>query len=191
MTFTQAQISALPTATVASGTPLRRIHRVGRGPWHFSRGPGRFDPVAAEPPLGACYAAGDELAAFVEVYRRTRLISEPEIQARRVSTLSVSRDLILVDLTSRGAALRGPDTSALASTWDYALPQAFASAAAAAGYDGVRYFARHDPAKELVCQAVFGHGDDPTFTHGPSRPLPKRLLQQARAEFGYRIVPVP
>ncbi len=193
MTDAAAAILTLPTATIVAGTPLPRIHREHRDAWHFSRsGSGRFDPVAAsDPAIGACYLADDALGAFVEVYRRMGAISEADLATRRISTLSLSRDLVLVDLTDRAALLAGSDTSALSSSWDYREPQAFASAVADAGRDGVRYFARHDPAKRLCCNAILARTDDQSLSRASSSEISEPLRRAAATAFGYKILPVP
>ena len=70
-----------------------------------------------------------------------------------------------------------------------------ASEAAAAGFDGLRWWVRHDPAQRLVGIALFG----PAGASAPSVPLPSgvtgpldsRLLEEARGKFGCSVLPRP
>lgn len=192
MTFAVAEVERLPTAQLDEQTPLIRIHRRGREPWYSSRGTGRFDPGGAENAIGACYLAEDPLGAFVEVYRRQRHISEADLEARQLATLTARRRLNVVDLTARRAVTSGPDITSLSSDWRYDCAQQFATVAVAAGLDGIRYFARHDLAKELVSVALFGPADGSgLIASTASQDVPEDLVRQASAEFGYRVLPIP
>lgn len=170
------------------------MHRAGRSPWWFSDdGTGRFDPVGA-PGKGACYLAADELAAFVEVFRTRMTLPLESIEQRRVSLPRLDRDLRLADLCARRALAYGV-TAALGAGGDYDRSQEFASAALNAGFDGVRWWVRHDPAQTLVGVALFGPAGEVEDSEGWPVPdaaeLSDRLLVQARRKFGYRVVPRP
>jgi hypothetical protein len=176
------------------GRPLARIHRAGQSPWWFSAdGTGRFDPVGVAD-SGACCLAPDELGAFVEVFRTPTTIAADDIEARRLSVVRLGRELRLADLCSRRALTYGV-TAELGAGGDYDSSQQFALEACDAGFDGVRWWVRHDPAQRLVGVAVFGPAGEPD----PSRrwPVPKpqkiseRLLARARRDFGYQVVPRP
>jgi hypothetical protein len=175
--------------TLRPGQRLWRIHRAGRPCWHFSRGSGRFDPVAA-PGLGACYWGRSDLAAWVEKMRTTMLLNEADLDELRLACVELKRRLRLADCTRR-AALTAGVTAALSSAPDYALSQQLASALATR-LDGVLYFARHDPAQRLRCVAIFGPAGSqprrrPTSTSGP---IPRALRRRAQLTFGYRVLPV-
>jgi hypothetical protein len=128
------------------------------------------------------------------VFRKAMLIPEPEIHARALLYASSKRELRLADTTSRAALSHGV-TASLSAGQDYSDSQRFASDAVDAGFDGVLYHVRHDPAQTLEGVALFGpaggrDGDDPTCSVN-SEMLLSIVVDQARTEFGYRVVPVP
>lgn len=181
-----------PTYELAAHRDIYRIHR--QPPWWFSSdGSGRFDPVGTG--MGACYLAGAGLGAWVEVFRNPGLLlPQAEVDARRLLTVACADPLVLADLTSR-LALRHDVTASLGADEDYARSQAFAVEAVQSGYAGLRYFVRHDNSQKLVGYALFHQaGDHPDWTgfdHATSAAIPQDLIDEARAEFGYRIVPTP
>lgn len=82
---------------------------------------------------------------------------KPELAGRAISAMSVERDLALADMTSN-AAIEFGITAEISTTIDYAPTQKWASALHAAGYDGVRYWARHEVARSAACVALFAAG---------------------------------
>jgi hypothetical protein len=187
-------LNGFPMRTWRAGRVLWRIHRAAVGVWWFSSdGSGRFDPVNA-PGVGACYLAQWQLGAFVEVFRTRLELDESDVDARRLARVEFAHDLRLADVTSR-RALRFGITAEVGVGGDYDKSQELASAAATAGYDGVRWWVRHDPKQRLVGIALFG----PTGAPASSFPLPTPasgelgavLLEEAQRKFGYRVVPRP
>jgi RES domain-containing protein len=179
-----------PRRTHRGDAVLHRIHWQHHAPWWFSAdGRGRFDPVGTG--SGACYLAEEPLGAWVEVFRTAVLLDQLELDARRLTRLLTGTDLRLADLTSRRALQFGV-TASLGADRDYAASQAFAVRALDAGFAGVRYLVRHDPAQRLHGVALFGPAetsDAPgTATSGP---IPAELADQARARFRYRIAEHP
>ena len=194
MTSRKAVDARFPARSWRRGRPLARIHREGQSPWWFSNdGSGRFDPVGI-PDTGACYLAATELGAFVEVFRTPTTIAEDDIESRRLSVVTLGRELRLADLCSR-RALTYNVTADVGAAGDYGVSQQFAVEALGAGFAGVRWWLRHDPAQRLVGIALFGPAGEPD----PSRrwPVPRpvelsnRLLTRAWRDFGYQVVPRP
>jgi hypothetical protein len=186
--------ASFPACTWPAHRPLWRVHRTGHGPWWFSAdGRGRFDPVGI-PGIGACYLAQEPLGAFIEVFRTRLLLDVDDIERMAMARLEVGRGLRIADLGSRRALGYGL-TAEVGAGGDYGLSQAFASASAAAGFDGVRWWVRNDPAQRLVGVALFapvGVPDDVSqWPRGDSRPLGEDLLGEARRKFGYRVLPRP
>lgn len=177
-------LGGFPRFRLAAGTGMARIHRKAHHPVWFSHdGEGRFD---LRPPGGTLYAAARPLGAFVEVFRDVGVVPHEEVDARRLSTLAASRDLVVADCTSRRARGFGI-TAAIHSTPDYGMTQAWAAAFAAAGLDGVRYLASHDPAQRLIGYALFGSAGAAGgrgWTVERSEPLSPALLREARETFG-------
>jgi hypothetical protein len=179
-----------PRRTLRADRPIHRIHRAARNPWWFSAdGQGRFDPVGTG--MGAAYFAERPLGAWVEVFRKQMLLAEAEITERALFTVALGRDAHLADLTSRRALAFGV-TASLGADQDYGASHAFAAGALAAGFDGVRYLVRHDPAQKLYGIALFGEpeaaGERPG---GTDDPIPNTLIVEAQGAFGYRVVPSP
>jgi hypothetical protein len=70
------------------------------------------------------------------------------------------------------------------------------AAAIGAGFDGVRYRARHDPALRLTSVALFAPAGAPaptdhTWPPGVSVPVPDELIEDAARTFGYGVLPAP
>lgn len=187
-------LRGFPRRTLRGDRTLFRIHREERAPWWFSSdGSGQFDPIGTD--LGACYLAERDLGAWIEVFHKRLLLAEEEITQRALFCVELGRDLRLADLTSRRALQFGV-TASLGADERYEPSQAFAVSAAQAGFDGIRYLARHDPAQELHSVALFapagtpGPGD-PRWPPGRHRPILEELIRLARQLFGDRILPTP
>jgi RES domain-containing protein len=80
-------------------------------------------------------------------------------------------------------------TAEIHSSLDYAKTQDWAAAFARAGFDGICYFLRHDPAQRLTGIALFGPaGSPPGFPIGVSEPIGDDLIQDVAVRFGIRVV---
>lgn len=187
-----------PRRALRGDREIYRIHRVrrlsGNAGWWFScDGSGRFDPVGTG--KGSCYFAERPLGAWVEVYRRQMLLAEAAVLDRWLMTVRLGRDLRLADLTSRRALAFGV-TASLGADERYDASQAFAVDAVRAGFDGIRYLVRHDPAQKLYGIALFGEaGEQPDNDRAEAsildHPIPDEVIAEARRRFGYRVVPRP
>lgn len=179
-----------PRRTLRGDRAIYRIHRADAGPWWFSiDGSGRFDPVGTG--LGACYLAERPLGAWVEVFRRRMLLAEPEVRGRALFCVELGRDVKLADLTSRRALQFGV-TASLGADESYAASQAFAVQAIEAGFGGVRYLVRHDPAQQLHGVALFAApADAAKWPEGDDAAIPDELSAEAVRLFGYRVLPEP
>jgi hypothetical protein len=181
-------------STLRGDREIHRIHRSSRDPWWFSAdGTGRFDSTGSE--TGSCYFAGERIGAWVEVFRKQLLLAEVEVRERSLYSVRTGRDLRLADITSR-RALQFGITATLGASEDYTESQAFAADALAAGFDGVRYLVRHDPAQKLFGYALFGPSGSGGLALGEGgsasdEPIPDELVEEARRRFGYRVLPTP
>jgi hypothetical protein len=150
-----------PVSTVRAGTTMYRTHGAKFGPWWFGTSlGGRFDLPG---PDGACYTAESELITLLETWCGIQLIPSPEIAQRAISAVAVNRDMHVADVTSN-AAIQFGMTSEVSTTSDYNLTQQWAQALRAAGFDGIRYWARHEMTHVDACFAVFAQGGDQTST---------------------------
>ena len=144
---------ALPL--VERSGPWLRMHHAASDPVHFGRsGAGRFD--APEHDFGVLYMADDAHGAFIETFgRRTGInyVAYDELFQRRLTQITSSRPLRVVDLTGSGLAQLGAD--ARLTTGEHRAAQAWATVLRAHPQtpDGVLYRARHDPSR--ACMAVF------------------------------------
>ena len=183
-------LARFPRRTLRGDRIIYRVHRSANRAWWFSSdGTGRFDPVGTG--KGACYLAEQPLGAWIEVFRKQMLLAEAEIAERSLFAVAIGRDLRLANLASRRALEFGV-TASLGAGEDYTQSQAFAAQAVDAGFDGIQYLARHDPAQRLFGIALFGApGTDPDWPRGDDGPIEDELAAEARAAFGYRVVPSP
>jgi len=184
--------------TVPSGTTTYRTHRARFAPWWFGNGlGGRFDLPG---PDGTCYVAETSLITLLETWGGIQLVPSTEIADRAVSTLAVTRDLHVADTTSN-AAIRFGMTAEISTTPDYDLTQQWAQALRAAGFDGIRYWARHDLAHTDACFALFTPRGDQTstaaaptdFTVLGTDVLPDRpdLWELLKATTGIEVLDIP
>jgi hypothetical protein len=184
-------LARFPRRTVRGDAELYRIHHRDSGPWWFSSdGAGGFDPIGTG--LGACYLAARPLGAWVEVFRRDMQLSERAVRDRALFTVTLGTHLRVADLTSRRSLQFGVPAS-IGANEDYTGSHEFAARAVEAGFAGVRYFVRDDPAQKLYGIALFGEPADSGGLAGATRadaPI-RALVVEAQARFGYRIVPVP
>ncbi len=185
-----ADLKGFPYRTLTIAHTLARIHRRAHGPWFYSaEGSGRFDLTDGSG-LGTCYLAERPLGAFVEVFQDTVLVDEADVLRRKLSLLSVPREVKLANCTS-GRARRFGVTGGLHSTQDYDLTQRWAVALKDAGFGGVRYLVSHDPAQQLVAVALFGPAGEQTHPVGESRDIDAKLIGLAEQRFGIRVRPAP
>ncbi|WP_370185150.1 RES family NAD+ phosphorylase [Rhodococcus wratislaviensis] len=147
-----------PVHAVPAGTTTYRTHGAKFAPWWFGTSlGGRFDLP------GPCYTAESELITLLETWCGIAIIPSPEIAHRVISAVAVTRDLYLADATSNAAIGFGM-TSEISTTTDYALTQQWAHAFRAAGFDGIRYWARHEMTHVHACYALFAPNGDQTST---------------------------
>ena len=83
----------------------------------------------------------------------------------------------MADSTSLSQALA---TSPRSQGWALALQDA--------GYDGIRYKARHDPRGQLVSIALFG-SDKPPRSAAKTTAVPVNLIHEAAATFAITVLP--
>jgi RES domain len=168
--------------------PLWRIHAADVAPWFFDVGPdGRFNLAES----GTCYLAEESIGAFVEKFGRLLrpggVIPEPLVDAQRLSRLRPPKANV-VDLTDPTVLGLIGLTAEIHSTSDYNLTQGWALALQEAGYDGIRYKARHDPRGQLVSIALFGSGKPPRSA-AKTTTVPVDLIHEASATFAITVLP--
>jgi hypothetical protein len=118
---------------------------------------GRFD---LRSPRGTCYLASNRLAAWVEVFRGTRMVDRTDARSRRLLQSHVPRRLALADITNRGAVAGGVSLDPHAGS-DRAVSQSFAAAIDEdRRFRGIWSWTRHDPSKGSNTLALFDDQGD-------------------------------
>lgn len=182
-----ADFSGFPRHRLKTSHALFEIHLLGQSPWWFSSsGAARFD---LRPPRGTCYFAEDPLGSFVEAFRDIGTVDQADVDARRLSRLSVPTSAVVADCATPRARSFGV-TAAIHSTEDYTKTQQWASAFAAAGFAGIRYLVSHDPSQRLVGVALFGNAGERGWPYREEL-IPPELILAARMRFGIVVLPAP
>jgi RES domain len=140
--------------------------------------------------LGSCYFAERPEGCFLEVFKSfTEVIPRDELRSRLILKIELPRDMTVADCTSRQARAWGI-TAEIHSTPRYEETQAWANAFARAGFDGVYYFLRHDPAQRLSGVVLFGPaGLSPELPTSPGQPIDKAVIEEVRRRFGIDVGP--
>ncbi|HEX8688664.1 MAG TPA: RES family NAD+ phosphorylase, partial [Solirubrobacterales bacterium] len=135
--------------------------------------------------------AEEPIGAFVEKFGRLLrpggVIPEPVVDAQRLSRLRPPKANV-VDLTDPTVLGLIGLTAEIHSTPDYNLTQGWAPALQDAGYDGIRYKARHDPRGQLVSIALFESGK-PRRSAAKTTTVPVDLIHEASTTFAITVLP--
>jgi hypothetical protein len=181
-------LAGFPVWHVHGGTTLFRVTTSGDGPWWFSSdGAGRFDLA---PPRGTCYLADDEMGALLEVLGPVAVVSADWAKRFSIWQLGLRDQCSAADTTVRAARGFGV-TAELATMTPYDLPQRWAAAFAAAGYQGVRYRVRHDPGGSRALALFGAAGERKRWPRGRRRDVDDDMLERLADETGLRIAVVP
>jgi hypothetical protein len=184
--------TTFPSRRIGPSTSLFRIHQeIFHPAWFNSDGSWRFDPLPAyRTRFGTCYLGLEPLSSYVEVFGRIRAVPETEIERRVLSMLAPVADLSIADLTNRTVLGDFGVTATHSTGGDYGPAQTLAVNLFDAGFDGILYRVRHDPAMELEAVALFGEpGETPTRLSPPKTgPIPPYLIDAGR-EFHIEVVP--
>jgi hypothetical protein len=164
---------------------LYRIHRTGLRPlWFSSSGDGRFD-LAASSGSGSCYFAERPEGCILEVFRSfTAIIPKAEMDSRRLLRFELQEEILVADCTAERSRLWGI-TGEIHSTPRYEETHAWAAAFARAGFRGIRYLLRHDPAQHLAGVALFGPAGAPEgLPEIAGEPIGREVLDEVERRFG-------
>ncbi|MES1194197.1 MAG: RES domain-containing protein [Solirubrobacterales bacterium] len=177
---------------LSPGTEIHRIHSADLGAWYFDNEDAwRFTPSGVAG-LGACYFAERAIAGLLESYKGVTVVAEQDVASKAHFTAALDAELQLADCCAP-AALGFGINAEIHSTTNYELTQAWATAFALAGFAGVRYFCRSDPAMDLVGYALFdaaGTSNPGRWPAGRDQPIGQALLS-ATEDYGLRIRPTP
>ena len=183
-----AELAGFPVWHVHGGTTLFRVTTSGYGPWWFSSdGAGRFDLA---PPRGTCYLADDEMGALLEVFGPVAVVSADWAKRFSIWQLALPDQCSAADTTVRAARGFGV-TAELATMTPYELPQRWAAAFAAAGYQGVRYRARHDPGGSRALALFGAAGERKRWPRGRCQDVDDDVLKRLADQTGLRVAVIP
>lgn len=172
-----------------------RHHTTGavNPPWHFSSvppGASRFD---VDRPNGTCSWSDRRYGCWVEVWRGTRVVDRADVTRRDLFT-GTAPVLRLANTLTR-ATRRFGMTGELSTLVPYDVPQAWARAFRATGFDGVVGLCRHDPSLTARSFAVFGPAGMVArrtgWTTRRSAILGDAQLAAELAELGVQVADVP
>lgn len=186
------ELLAFPEHALPAGAAIHRVHRVTRAPWFFSDArTWRFTPSGV-PGIGSCYMAERPVTGLLETFKGLAMIDEHDLLQRAHFSAQLARPVRLADCCAAAAGGFGINGE-IHTTTDYAITQRWASALAAAGFDGIRYLCRSDPRMSLVGYALFdtaGQAPPRRWPRGQSVPIGDDLLREAEG-YGLSVRPIP
>lgn len=138
-------------------------HRLSdfENPWFFSStsspstsGGGRFD---LRTPHGTCYWTDNLTGALAEKFLRVPLhaVTEEQVLSLWHHCIALGNSSDAADLTSQAVRRFGVNAE-IHTSLDYSLTRSWAIALRSAGWRGLRYLLRSDPAVRLLGLAIFG-----------------------------------
>lgn len=184
-------MTGFPDRQLPAGSIWHRQHRTDLGPWWFSSvvggvGRGRFDLPA---PHGTCYLASSADAAVRELvgpdFTAHGLVPTSVLDDRHVSRLTVPVRVRAADLDDPQATGYRV-TRELPTMTPYGIPQAWAAALKAAGFDGLVHPLRFSPGSERGL-SLFGIAGDAGW---PGDPAPDPVTPIAD-RLGYLLIEPP
>ncbi|HZL49121.1 MAG TPA: RES domain-containing protein [Solirubrobacteraceae bacterium] len=186
------ELADFPELVLRAGAEIHRIHSAELGAWYFNaEDTWRFDPCSVAG-LGACHLAERPVACLLEIYKGVTVVDEQDVAGKAHFTATIEADIRLADCCAPAAGEFGVNGE-IHTTTDYDLTQAWAAALARAGFVGMRYFCRSDPAMSLIGYALFdtaGQAPPGRRPAGRDIPISEDILREAE-DYGLRVRPTP
>jgi hypothetical protein len=186
------ELEDFPGLVLPAGAEVHRIHSAELGAWYFNaQDTWRFNPCSVAG-LGTCYLAERPVASLLEIYQGVAVVDERDIAGKAHFTATLQADIRLADCCVPAAGEFGVNGE-MHTTIDYDLTQGWAAALARAGFAGLRYFCRSDPAMSLVGYAFFdaaGEALPGRWPEGRDTPIGESILREAE-DYGLRVRPTP
>lgn len=172
-----------------AGEQVWRCHRAHNGAWYFcSDGGCRFDLPG---PQGTCYVAPRRLTAVLEVIEPVgKLVHIDELRIRKIAHLDLVEDYDLAD-TAHATAWSYGITRELGADANYTTPKRWARQFHAAGFQGLRYWARHDLSSHGLSYALFGTAGPRSWPTRPSEEIDQGVIDDLESEAGFTVVDTP
>jgi hypothetical protein len=155
-----------------AGWQGKRIHDARRDPRYFGKGRNgsplhRFDDPLCE--FAVCYFAAQLLAAFAETFFRdlpVRFVARANLQHRALATLTLTRDVTLVQTFGPALVQLGARVQSLLGHYAHAQAWSRAFFEHPDAPDGILYRSSHDD--EQLCVALFNRAADALAYEPPS-----------------------
>ena len=162
--FEHIAILSISTVLRSEGERWHRIHRSAFEPLWFGPGPeqlpsGRFDAPAHE--YRACYFGLSPEAAFAETLLRNpsnRILSRIDLEARSISAILLTREVLLAQLHGTGLRRLGLSTDTVHGSYARCRDLALALWSHRRGVDGIEYRSRFD--NDENCFVLFDRARD-------------------------------
>lgn len=198
-----AVLEDFPSLVWRAHQPLARIHRHEFGSLFYGADQdGRWNPPVAGSDWGTCYVSTSPMGAALEVFGRLRTLRQRHLDERVLATIYVASDLRLADMTHPSIVGRyglTAEASVGEAGGTYLRTQAWAERLRDAGFGGVYYAARHDPALGSRSIAIFGKA---TLAEGPlgpeaefveessaaTSPIPAYIVAELQETYGFTIL---
>ncbi len=181
-----------PAHVLRPGFVVHRIHLATLDAWYFNADDTwRFNPCSISD-LGACYLAERPVAGLLETFKSVTVVDERDVANRAHFSATLTAAVRLADCCASAAGEFGINGE-IHSTTDYDMTQAWAAAFAAAGFAGVRYLCRSDPAMSLIGYALLdttGKAPPGRWPTGRDIPIGDDILREAE-DYGLRVRPAP
>ena len=186
------ELEDFPVFVLRAGSEVHRIHSADLGAWYFNaQDTWRFNPCSVAG-LGACYLAERPVAGLLETYQGVTVVDEQDVAGKAHFTAMLEADVRLADCCVPAAGEFGVNGE-IHTTTDYDLTQAWAASFAQAGFAGLRYVCRADPAMSLIGYAFFdaaGEAPPGRWPAGRDAPISEDILREAE-DYGLRVRPTP
>lgn len=179
----------VPTASIAAGETLHRVH----GEHRAARWYGRRDATSrwddAQGDYGVLYLGKSPIGAFAEALLRAptdRDVLISRVRQKRFAVFKTVRRLNLAKLHGEGLAWFGVTASDIADS-DYGVPQKLSNRVhGAVPVDGIQYRSRFD--NDELCVALFERADDAIALVSEGEPIDRNWTTAVLAARGYRLV---
>lgn len=186
------ELKDFPELVLGPGTEVHRIHLAALGAWYFNAADTwRFSPCPISG-LGACYLAERPVASLLESFKGVSVVDEQDVIRRAHFSATLGTAVRLADCCVPAARWFGVNGE-IHTTTDYGITQAWAAALSRAGFAGIRYFCRSDPAMSLIGYALFddaGEAPPGRWPTGRDTPIGDDILREAE-DYGLSVRPAP
>jgi hypothetical protein len=193
------ELEDFPELVLRAGAEVHRIHSAELGAWYFNaHDTRRFNPCSVTG-LGVCYLAERPVAGLLEIYQGMTVLDEQDLAGKAHFAATLQAEVRLADCCVPAAGEFGVNgekfgvNGEIHNTTDYDLTHGWAATLAQAGFSGLRYLCRSDPAVSLAGCAFFdvaGEAPPGRWPAGRDAPIGEDILREAE-DYGLCVRPTP